>query len=473
MSDRSVNFGDTLSSGIQDVAALLPLLGTEQVERHIGSSLEKGYLYSATATLSLFRSLGAVKVVFATCVATITYPFYGGHWLDDAGFSTPGSVSSMVTIDKETGRYGAELRVQKLLEDQHIDDPNLVKGFELIEQKGMTEVPQGSAEDQGGGLNSITKKNRFPLPLVDDLLDSVQGCKIFTVIDLKSAYSHLRIREGDEWKTAFRTHLGLFEHLIVPYGLTNAPAAWQSFIQDVLRDILGLVCVVYLDDILIFSKTQEEHDQHVRLVLERLRNANLCANAKKCEFDKAEVEYLGYIVSAQGISMNPKKLDTILSWPEPRKLKDLQSFLGFMNFYRRFIHDYSRITLPLTTLTKKSITFNFSDECRGSFEELKRRFTSAPVLRHFDPHAPCYVSTDGSDFTLSGIVQQADENGDLHPISFFSRKFAPAEINYDVYDKELLAIVETFREHRHWLLGSPFSISVICDHKNLVYFITF
>uniref|UniRef100_A0A0W0FI35 Uncharacterized protein n=1 Tax=Moniliophthora roreri TaxID=221103 RepID=A0A0W0FI35_MONRR len=154
MSDRSVNFGDTLSSGIQDVAALLPLLGTEQVERHIGSSLEKGYLYSATATLSLFRSLGAVKVVFATCVATITYPFYGGHWLDDAGFSTPGSVSSMVTIDKETGRYGAELRVQKLLEDQHIDDPNLVKGFELIEQKGMTEVPQGSAEDQGGLVGS-------------------------------------------------------------------------------------------------------------------------------------------------------------------------------------------------------------------------------------------------------------------------------------------------------------------------------
>uniref|UniRef100_A0A0W0FNC7 Reverse transcriptase domain-containing protein n=1 Tax=Moniliophthora roreri TaxID=221103 RepID=A0A0W0FNC7_MONRR len=151
------------------------------------------------------------------------------------------------------------------------------------------------------GLNSITKKNRFPLPLVDDLLDSVQGCKIFTVIDLKSAYSHLRIREGDEWKTAFRTHLGLFEHLIVPYGLTNAPAAWQSFIQDVLRDILGLVCVVYLDDILIFSKTQEEHDQHVRLVLERLRNANLCANAKKCEFDKAEVEYLGYITNAEGV----------------------------------------------------------------------------------------------------------------------------------------------------------------------------
>ncbi|KAI3620745.1 hypothetical protein WG66_002416 [Moniliophthora roreri] len=160
MSDKSASFGNTLSSGIQDVAALLPLLGTEQVERHIGSSLEKGYLYSAAATLSLFGSLGAVKVAFATCVATITYPFYGGRWLDDAGFSTPGSVSSMVTIDKETGRYGAELRVQKLLEDQHIDDLNLVKGFELLEQKGMTEVPQGSVEDQGGLMGSQWGGNR-------------------------------------------------------------------------------------------------------------------------------------------------------------------------------------------------------------------------------------------------------------------------------------------------------------------------
>jgi hypothetical protein len=191
------------------------------------------------------------------------------------------------------------------------------------------------------GLNAITKKNRFPLPLVDDLLDRVRGCKFFTVIDLKSAYSHLRIREGDEWKTAFRTHLGLFEHLIVPYGLTNAPAAWQAFIQDVLSDLIDVVCVVYLDDILIFSKTQEEHDTHMKLVLDRLCTAHLCANPKKCEFDKLEVEYLGFIITSEGIKMNPKKLDTITDWPKPEKLKDLQGFLGFTNFYHCFIHNYS------------------------------------------------------------------------------------------------------------------------------------
>jgi hypothetical protein len=201
------------------------------------------------------------------------------------------------------------------------------------------------------GLNAITKKNQYPVPLVHDLLDRVQGCKVFSVIDLKSAYSHLRVKEGDEWKTAFRTPLGLFEHLIVPYGLTNAPAAFQAFIQDTLRDLLDIICVVYLDDILIFSRTQEEHDEHVKLVLDRLRDAHLCANPAKCEWDKLEVEYLGYIVSADGIKMNPKKLDTIVSWPEPTSIKEVQSFLGFANFYRRFIDGYSRTALPLTDLT--------------------------------------------------------------------------------------------------------------------------
>ena len=322
------------------------------------------------------------------------------------------------------------------------------------------------------GLNAITRKNRYPLPLVNDLIDRVQGCNIFTVIDLKSAYSHLRIREGDEWKTAFRTHLGLFEHLIVPYGLTNAPAAWQSFIQDVLRDLLDIVCVVYLDDILIFSHTQEEHDQHVAMVLDRLRDAHLCANAAKCEFDRSEVEYLGFIISSDGIKMNPKKLDTISKWPEPTKVKELQSFLGFTNFYRRFIDGYSRLTLPLTELTKKSSKWNFSLAAKSAFEALKAKFFATPLLGHFDPSLPCTLATDASDFAISGILQQPDFDNNLHPIAFYSRKLSPHEINYDVHDKELLAIIESFRDMRAWLLGSPFPITVICDHKNLEHFMS-
>ncbi|RXW12480.1 hypothetical protein EST38_g13373 [Candolleomyces aberdarensis] len=174
------------------------------------------------------------------------------------------------------------------------------------------------------GLNAITKKNRYPLPHIDDLLDRTQGCKFFTVIDLKNTFNLIRIREGDEWKTAFRTPLGLYEYLVMPFGLSNAPSVFQAFIQDTLRDFLGVFCVVYLDDILIFSRTQEEHDEQVKLILDRLKNARLYANPQKCEFDKSEVEYLGYIIGADGIKMNPKKLATISEWPTPRSSHDVQ-----------------------------------------------------------------------------------------------------------------------------------------------------
>ena len=248
------------------------------------------------------------------------------------------------------------------------------------------------------GLNAITKKNRYPLPLTDDLLDRVRDCKVFSVIDLKNAFNLIRIKDGDEWKTAFRTHLGLFEYLVMPFGLTNAPATFQAFIQDTLRDLLDIICVVYLDDILIFSRTQEEHDHHVRIILQRLRDANLFANAKKCEFDKDEVEYLGFILGRHGLRMYPKKLSTIIDWPEPTSVKQLQSFLGFANFYRRFIRDYAKISLPLHALTRKDspVPFVLTDDARHAFQQLKLLFTTAPILQHFDPSKDihCYQLSD-------------------------------------------------------------------------------
>lgn len=191
---------------------------------------------------------------------------------------------------------------------------------------------------------------RIAISLVNNLLDCIQGCKIFSVIDLKSAYSHVCIKEGDDWKTAFQTPYGLFEHLIVHYGLTNTPDAFQSFIQDTLCDILDIFCVIYLNDILIFSHSQEEHDTHVKMVLDHLWDAQLCANPAKCEFDKSEVEFLGFIISANGIKMNLKKLNTITSWPTPTNVKNIQQFLGFTNFYWWFIDNYLEIISPLTAL---------------------------------------------------------------------------------------------------------------------------
>ncbi|KAL1942197.1 hypothetical protein VTO73DRAFT_6261 [Trametes versicolor] len=325
------------------------------------------------------------------------------------------------------------------------------------------------------GLNAITKKNRYPLPLLDDLLDRVQGCKVFSVIDLKNAFNLIRIREGDEWKTAFRTHLGLFEYTVMPFGLTNAPGTFQAYIQDTLRDLLDIVCVVYIDDILIFSRSQEEHDEHVKLVLERLRNAGLFANAKKCEFDRSEVEYLGYVIGADGVKMHSRKLETIADWPRPSSMRDIQSFLGFTNFYRRFIDNYAQIVVPLNRLTKKSARdapFEFPQDAVEAFESLKRAFLSQPVLRHFDPTLPSTLATDASDFAIAGVLHQPDPDGLLHPVAFFSRKLSPAEINYEVYDKELLAVVESFRDMRAWLIGTDTPVSVVSDHKNLEYFMS-
>src|SRR5260221_7196228 len=243
------------------------------------------------------------------------------------------------------------------------------------------------------GLNAITKRNRYPLPLINELLNAVHCCHVFSKIDLKSAFNLLRIASGDEWKTAFRTNEGLFEYLVMPFGLTNAPAAFQGFIQWVLQEHLGLFCVVYLDDILIFSHSQEEHNRHVCKVLHALCEHGLLASVDKCEFDQEALEYLGFIISKEGIVMHPKKLETIKSWPVPKSVKEVQSFLGFANFYRCFISHYSEIATPLIEATKKDnpVPFPLTGHALDSFLELKKAFTSTPLLVHHNPSTPIFL----------------------------------------------------------------------------------
>jgi hypothetical protein len=325
-------------------------------------------------------------------------------------------------------------------------------------------------------LNAITKKNRYPLPLIEETLRQVAGARYFTRLDLRSAFNLIRIKAGDEWKTAFRTRYGLFEFLVMPFGLTNAPASCQQFVNDTLREYLDIFCAVYIDDILIYSKTKKEHTEHVRKVLAKLEEAGLYVKGEKCEFSVSSTSFLGFIVSADGISMDPAKIQAIREWEAPKSVRDVQCFLGFANFYRRFIHKYSQKCELLYSLTRKDNAFSWTPEHTRIFEALKEAFCTAPILRHFNPALETLVETDASDFAAAGVLSQRFPEPDgslvLHPVAYYSRKLTPAECNYGIGDKELLAIVVAFEEWRPHLLGTKDPILVLTDHNNLQTFLT-
>jgi transposase InsO family protein len=328
------------------------------------------------------------------------------------------------------------------------------------------------------GLNKVTVKNRYPLPLVSEILDRVAGSAYFSKIDVKDAYYRIRIREGDEWKTAFRTRYGHFEYTVMPFGLTNAPATFQNYIHTALHGLLDVVCVAYLDDILIFSKDRESHTDHICQVLERMRQYGLYAKASKCTFYQAEVEFLGFIIGRDGVSMDQRRVDAIVSWEIPKSYHDIQVFIGFCNFYRRFIEGFSLIALPLTSLLKgskngkKPGAVELNDKETRAFRQLIDAFKCAPLLRHFDPQRQIRLETDASNLGMAGILSQPDDLNCYHPIAFWSRKFTGAEINYGTPDQELFAIVYSFKHWRHYLEGARFTVEVLTDHHNLKSFMS-
>ncbi|KAJ1577585.1 hypothetical protein NDA11_005498 [Ustilago hordei] len=329
-------------------------------------------------------------------------------------------------------------------------DENLEKGF-IRPSKSPARSPVLFVPKKDGGLrlcvdyrglNEITVKNRAPLPLIEEQLFLLRKARIYTKLDLRAAYNLIRIAKGDEWKTAFGTQLGLYEYLVMPFGLANAPAHFQSFINDIFRDIIGVYVVVYLDDFLIFSDTEEVHVKHVTEVLTRLRSNRLFAKLSKCEFHTKTVEFLGYIIKPTGIEMDPEKVRTVKEWPMPESIHDIQRFLGFANFYRRFIAHFARIAKPLTALVKPIERFKkleLPEEAQQAFHKLIQAFTSAGVLQHFDYHLPTRLETDASDFAIAGVLKQEHE-GRWHPVAFYSRKMSSAEKNYEIHDKELLAV---------------------------------
>ncbi|XP_027158001.1 uncharacterized protein LOC113759619 [Coffea eugenioides] len=311
-------------------------------------------------------------------------------------------------------------------------------------------------------VNAITVKYRHPIPRLDDMLDELHGAVFFTKIDLKSGYHQIRIKEGDEWKTAFKTKYGLYEWLVMPFGLTNAPSTFMRLMNHVLRPFLGKFVVVYFDDILIYSKSYNEHLEHIRAVMDVLRREQLYANLKKCNFYTNELVFLGFVISAQGMKVDDQKVKAIQEWPTPRSVGDVRSFHGLAGFYRRFVRDFSTIAAPLTELIKKNENFHWGDSQEQAFRVLKHKLTHAPVLA-----LPDFSKTFEIDCDASGIGVGAVLNQGGRPIAYFSEKLNGAALNYSTYDKELYALIRALQVWQHYLRPKEFVIHT--DHESLKY----
>lgn len=357
----------------------------------------------------------------------------------------------------------------------------LDKGFIRVSSSPAA-APVLFARKPGGGLrfccdyralNKLTKKDRYPLPLIQETLERIGKARWFTKLDVIAAFHKIRIAEGHEWLTAFRTRFGLYEWLVTPFGLAGAPSTFQRYINWSLREFLDDFVSAYLDDVLVFTNgSLRKHREHVAKVLERLRQAGLQLDIDKCDFEVQNVKYLGFMLEAgKGIRMDPEKVKAILEWCTPSNVKAVRAFLGFANFYRKFIRDFSAIVAPLNALTKKEQAFNWNAAAEAAFQKLKRLFTTAPILTQFDPERETVVEADSSGYAVGGVLSQYDDEGLLRPCAYFSRKNTPAECNYEVHDKELLAIICCLKEWESELTSVQ-KFRIITDHRNLRYFAT-
>jgi len=297
-------------------------------------------------------------------------------------------------------------------------------------------------------LNVITHKNRYPLPLIDDLIHRLKGVRYFTKLDVHWGYNNVRIKEGDKWKAAFRMNHGLFKPLVMYFGLTNSPVTFQTMMNEIFHNlILKGVVIIYLDDILIFTDTLEEHCRISQIVMERLREHKLYLRHDKCEFKKMHIEYLGVIISHNCVEMDPVKIAGVTEWPVPTSKKEVQSFVGFTNFYRRFIFNFSHHVRPLFDLTKKDVRFTWGNCEQDAFDWLKELVTLAPVLALPDNEHPYRIEADGSRVATGAVLSQlSPEDNKWHPVTFLSKSLSAVEHNYEIHDTEMLVIVQALEE---------------------------
>ncbi|KAL0561545.1 hypothetical protein IC582_001979 [Cucumis melo] len=314
-------------------------------------------------------------------------------------------------------------------------------------------------------LNKVTVKNRYPLPRIDDLFDQLQGATVFSKIDLRSGYHQLRIKDEDVPKTAFRSRYGHYEFIVMSFGLTNAPAVFMDLMNRVFREFLDTFVIVFIDDILIYSKTEAEHEEHLRMVLQTLRDNKLYAKFSKCEFWLKQVSFLGHVVSKAGVSVDPAKIEAVTGWTRPSTVSEVRSFLGLAGYYRRFVENFSRIATPLTQLTRKGVPFVWSKACEDSFQTLKQKLVTAPVLTVPDGSGSFVIYSDASKKGLGCVLMQQGK-----VVAYASRQLKSHEQNYPTHDLELAAVVFALKIWRHYLYGEK--IQIFTDHKSLKYFFT-
>ena len=314
-------------------------------------------------------------------------------------------------------------------------------------------------------VNSVTHKDAYPLPRIDETLESLSGSQYFTTLDLASGYWQVEVSESDKEKTAFSTRDGHYEFNVMPFGLTNAPATFQRLMECVLAGLTFEQCLIYLDDIVVFSATFPQHLERLRTVFEHLAHAGLKLKPNKCHFARSEIRYLGHIVSRDGVKADPEKLRAITSYPIPRDVKELRQFLGLANYYRRFIEGYSVIAEPLHKHTRKSAAgYKWTDECGRAFLALQQRLVSPPILAYPQFAHKFTLATDASDSALGGILSQVI-NGQERVISYWSRQLNKAELNYSTVEREALAVVAAVKEFYPYLYGRPFTLYT--DHNPL------
>jgi len=304
-------------------------------------------------------------------------------------------------------------------------------------------------------LNSWTIKNNYPLPLISDLIDSIRKKKVFMKMNLRWGYNNVRIKERDEWKAAFSMPEESFEPTVMFFGLTNSPTTFQAMMNDLLRDIVvEEKVIVFIDDVITVTEMEEGHDEIVEKVLRRLEKNDLFVKPKKCMWKIREVGFLGVVIGEDGVRMEKKKVQGVVEWLVPKSVKDIQKFLGLANYYIWFVKDFAKIARLLHEMMRKEIKWSWGEKQQKVFEELKKRFTTEPVLVTPDLDREMRVEADASDFVTGGVLSMKCEDKKWRPVTYISKLLNEAEKNYEIYDKEMLAIIRCLEVWRYFLEGA-------------------